>query len=227
MRLEAVVKIKNLNHFYGKGSYKNQILHNVNFQLLSGELVLLRGPSGSGKSTLLTLIGGLRSVQEGSLKVLGHELNGASKEDLVQTRRQIGYVFQHFNLLNCLTALQNVKISAELTINSKHKAKARAKEILIATGLQHRLNHYPQQLSGGEKQRVAIACALVNYPKLVLADEPTAALDSHLGREIMTLLQQLTKEYNSSVLLVTHDNRILDFADRLVQIEDGLLSSQT
>ena len=223
MSQQLIVQIKNLNYFYGTGAVQNQILFNINFELLPGELVMLTGPSGSGKSTLLSLIGGLRSVQQGSLKVLGRELNGAMSEDLVQTRRQIGYIFQNYNLLNCLTAHQNLKILAELTVNSGKEAEAIAKEMLIAVGLKHRLNHYPQQLSGGEKQRVAIASALVNRPRLVLADEPTAALDSSLGRAIITLLQQLTRKYKSSVLLVTHDFRILDFADRQVQLEDGIL----
>lgn len=223
MSQKPIVKIQNLNHFYGTGLLQKQILFEVNLELRTGEIVLLTGPSGSGKTTLLSLIGGLRSVQRGSLQVLNRELNGASNEQLVQIRRNIGYIFQNYNLLGFLTARQNVQVSAELSKGSRQEVRIRSEAILRAVGLGHRLNYYPQQLSGGEKQRVAIACALVNRPRLVLADEPTASLDSQTGRDVVDLMRQLSRENECAILLVTHDNRISDIGDRTIRIEDGQL----
>lgn len=221
---QPVVEIKNLNHYYGKGSLRKQVLFDINLELLAGEIVLLTGPSGCGKTTLLTLLGSLRSIQEGSLKVLGQELYGAAKQQEIKTRRQIGYIFQAHNLLKCLTAQENVRMSMELHDQvSPQEAKARAVGMLEAVGLGERVNYYPDNLSGGQKQRVAIARALVSHPKLVLADEPTAALDSKSGRDVVELMQRLAKEQGSTILMVTHDNRILDVADRIVQMEDGRL----
>jgi putative ABC transport system ATP-binding protein len=223
MSQKLIVKIQNLNHFYGTGLLQKQILFDVNLELRTGEIVLLTGPSGSGKTTLLSLIGGLRSVQRGSLQVLNRELNGASNEQLVQIRRNIGYIFQNYNLLGFLTARQNVQVSAELSKGSRQEVRIRSEAILRAVGLGHRLNYYPQQLSGGEKQRVAIACALVNRPQLVLADEPTASLDSQTGRDVVDLMRQLSRENECAILLVTHDNRSSDIGDRTIRIEDGQL----
>jgi putative ABC transport system ATP-binding protein len=184
----------------------------------------MTGQSGSGKTTLLSLIGGLRSVQQGSLKVLGQELNGANENQLVLVRRQIGYIFQAHNLLQFMTARQNVQMSVELHENiSTQQARAKSEAILKAVGLGGRVNYYPHNLSGGQKQRVAIARALVSRPKLVLADEPTAALDSKTGREVVDLMQHLAQEQRCAILLVTHDNRILDIADRILHMEDGHL----
>ncbi|MBD6619778.1 ATP-binding cassette domain-containing protein [Komarekiella sp. 'clone 1'] len=221
MLKKSIVNIQNLNHFYGTGLLQKQILFDVNLELRTGEIVLLTGPSGSGKSTLLSLIGGLRSVQEGSLEVLNWELNNASNNQLVQIRRNIGYIFQNYNLLGFLTAQQNVQVSAELSKVSRQEVRMRSETILRAVGLGHRLNYYPQQLSGGEKQRVAIACALVNRPRLVLADEPTASLDGQTGRDVVNLMKQLSQENDCAILLVTHDNRISDIGDRTIRIEDG------
>jgi putative ABC transport system ATP-binding protein len=223
MSQKPIVKIQNLNHFYGTGLLQKQILFDVNLELRTGEIVLLTGPSGSGKTTLLSLIGGLRSVQRGSLQVLKRELNGVSNDQLVQIRRNIGYIFQNYNLLGFLTARQNVQVSAELSNSSRQEVRRRSEAILKAVGLGHRLNYYPQQLSGGEKQRVAIACALVNRPQLVLADEPTASLDSQTGRDVVDLMKQLSQENECAILLVTHDNRISDIGDRTIRIEDGQL----
>ncbi|GAB4179569.1 MAG: DevA family ABC transporter ATP-binding protein [Coleofasciculaceae cyanobacterium] len=223
MSQKPIVKIQNLNHFYGTGLLQKQILFDVNLELRTGEIVLLTGPSGSGKTTLLSLIGGLRSVQRGSLQVLNRELNGVSNDQLVQIRRNIGYIFQNYNLLGFLTARQNVQVSAELSNSSRQEVRIRSEAILRAVGLGHRLNYYPQQLSGGEKQRVAIACALVNRPQLVLADEPTASLDGQTGRDVVDLMRQLSQENECAILLVTHDNRISDIGDRTIRIEDGQL----
>ena len=216
--------IRNLNHYFGKQSLVTQALFDINLDINMGEIVIMTGPSGSGKTTLLTLLGGLRSVQSGSLQTLNRELCKASEASLVQLRRKIGYIFQAHNLLPFMTAQQNVQMSLELENNfSSHQSADIAAEMLAAVGLKEKAKYYPQNLSGGQKQRVAIARALVSRPKLVLADEPTAALDSKTGREVVNLMHHLVKENNSTILLVTHDNRILDIADRIIHMEDGRL----
>ncbi|MBN3897804.1 MAG: DevA family ABC transporter ATP-binding protein [Nostoc sp. NOS(2021)] len=225
MRQEPVIDIKNLNHYYGKGALRKQILFDINLEIYPGEIVIMTGPSGSGKTTLLSLIGGLRSVQEGSLKFLGEELVGVSQNKLVQMRRNIGYIFQAHNLLGFLTAKQNVQMAVELNNNiSQTEAVAKSKAMLGSVGLEERVDYYPDNLSGGQKQRIAIARALVNRPPLVLADEPTAALDKQSGRDVVEIMQSLAKNQGTTILLVTHDNRILDIADRIVEMEDGLLT---
>jgi putative ABC transport system ATP-binding protein len=225
---QPVVSIKNLNYYFGKGSLRKQILFDIRLEIQPGEIVLMTGPSGSGKTTLLTLMGGLRSPQEGSLKILGQELAGATKNQLVQVRRNIGYIFQAHNLLKCLTARQNVQMSLELHPQfSSQEAVAKAEAMLAVVGLGSHINYYPDNLSGGQKQRVAIARALVSHPKLVLADEPTAALDSKSGRDVVELMQRLAKEQGCSILMVTHDNRVLDIADRIVHMEDGHLKTDS
>jgi len=222
---KTVIAIESLNYYYGKGILNKQTLFDINLEIYSGEIVIMTGPSGSGKTTLLSLIGGLRSVQAGSLKFLGQELCGASQKRLVQVRRQIGYIFQAHNLLGSLTARQNVQMSVELNNDiSQREAQAKSSAMLEAVGLGHRVNYYPENLSGGQKQRIAIARALVGNPKLVLADEPTAALDSKSGRDVVELMQRLAKEQECTILMVTHDNRILDIADRIVDMEDGRLA---
>ena len=222
-----ILEITNLHHYFGHGKLITQTLFDINLTIKAGEIVIMTGPSGSGKTTLLTLIGGLRSVQAGSLKFNGQELLGASKEDLVQVRRQIGYIFQAHNLLDFLTAMQNVQMSLELQHNiSPWESYIQSETMLNAVNLGDRINYYPSDLSGGQKQRVAIARALVSRPKLVLADEPTAALDSKSGRDVVNLMQQLAKEQDCTILIVTHDNRILDIADRIITMEDGHLMQQ-
>jgi putative ABC transport system ATP-binding protein len=219
-----VIDIQNLHHYFGQGTLKKQVLFQINLKITAGEIVILTGPSGSGKTTLLSLIGGLRSVQEGSLQHFEKELRGASEEQLVQTRRQIGYIFQAHNLLPFLTARQNVQMSIELQENlGGRETEERAALMLEEVGLGHRIDYYPDSLSGGQKQRVAIARALAGNPPLVLADEPTAALDSKTGRDVVNLMQRLAKEQSRTIVLVTHDNRILDIADRIVHMEDGRL----
>ena len=224
MKSQSIVSINNLSHYFGRRSLRKQVLFGIDLNINSGEIVILTGQSGSGKTTLLSLIGGLRSVQEGSLRVLEQELKGANEDQLVLVRRQIGYIFQAHNLLQFMTARQNVQMSVELheTI-SERQARAKSEAILKAVGLGGRVEYYPHNLSGGQKQRVAIARALVSRPKLVLADEPTAALDSKTGREVVDLMQHLAKEQGCAILLVTHDNRILDIADRILHMEDGRL----
>ncbi|ABW27581.1 DevA family ABC transporter ATP-binding protein [Acaryochloris marina] len=222
--MEPVVSIRHLNHAFGKGQLRKPVLKDISLDLNPGEIVILMGPSGSGKTTLLTLIGALRSQQEGSLKFLDQELLGAPKKKLVKLRQQIGFIFQSHNLLDCLTAQENVRMSLKL---HKHltleERTRRAIAILESVGLGEHINYYPANLSGGQKQRVAIARALVSYPKLVLADEPTAALDSKTGRDAVEIMRKLAQEEGCTVMLVTHDNRILDMADRILQMEDGQL----
>jgi putative ABC transport system ATP-binding protein len=225
--MQQVVFIQHLNHYFGKGSLYKQVLFDINLEINRGEIIILTGESGSGKTTLLSLIGGLRSVQEGSLQTLGQELYRANERRMVEVRRQVGYIFQSHNLLEFMTAGQNVQMSIELQKSiTDEQAKAEAEAILKAVGLEHRIDYYPHSLSGGQKQRVAIARALVSRPKLVLADEPTASLDSKTGREIVDLMQVLAKEKGCTILLVTHDNRILDIADRILQMEDGQLNQK-
>ena len=224
--MSSVISIENLDHFFGKGKLRKQVLFDINLEINPGEIIIMTGPSGSGKTTLLTLAGGLRSAQSGSLHVLGQELCGASAGKLTQARRSNGYIFQAHNLHGSLTALQNVRMGLEVHKGiSPAQMKKRSIEMLEAVGLGDRVNYYPDDLSGGQKQRVAIARALVAEPKIVLADEPTAALDKKSGRDVVELMQSLAKEKGCTILLVTHDNRILDIADRIIYMEDGRLAN--
>lgn len=224
MFAEPIVSIQNLNYFFGEGSLQRQVLCDIHFKVKPRDFVIITGPSGSGKSTLLSLIGCLRSVQQGSLKILGQELNGATREQLVQMRRHFGYITQSSNLLHFLTVRQNVQIALELLPNlSRKEAQTRTEAILEAVGLADKLDAYPANLSGGQKQRVAIACALVTRPQLVLADEPTAALDKVSGRNVVALMHRLAQEQGSAIMMVTHDNRILDLATCIMHVEDGRL----
>ncbi len=222
--MKNIVVIQNLNHYYPEGKERRQVLSNINLTIKPGKIVFLTGESGSGKTTLISLIGCLRSVQEGSLKILGEELCGANEDQLTKLRCHLGYVFQHFNLFDFMTIRQNVQVSLELQENCEpHKAIFQSEALLHEVGLGQRANAYPRELSGGEKQRVAIARALVHRPKLVLADEPTAALDSKTGREVLEVIHDLAKQQGSAVLIVTHNLRILDLADEILKIEDGQL----
>ncbi|PWL22258.1 MAG: ABC transporter [Synechococcus sp. XM-24] len=220
-QLQPVIVSRELRHHYGEGELRSEILHGLNFEVHAGEVTLLVGPSGSGKSTLLTLVGALRSVEEGSLQVLGQELKGASERQRVAIRRRIGFIFQSHNLVSSLTVLQNVQLLLQLSEPNPQLREARACDLLEAVGLSHRLNHYPEELSGGQRQRVAIARALAPQPELILADEPTASLDSQSGQDVVELLGELCRSRGSAVLLVTHDLRLLKEADRIWQIEDG------
>jgi putative ABC transport system ATP-binding protein len=221
---ELAITVSNLNHYFGKGQLRKQVLFDINLEINTGEIIIMTGPSGSGKTTLLTLVGGLRSAQEGSLDVLGQELCGVSDRQLTEARRHNGYIFQAHNLHESLTAVQNVRMGLEVHHSlSADAMNTIAKEMLDFVGLGSRTSYYPDDLSGGQKQRVAIARALVAEPKIVLADEPTAALDKKSGRDVVELMQKLAKEKGCTILLVTHDNRILDIADRIIYMEDGYL----
>ena len=223
---QLVIDIKRLDHSFGKGELCKQVLFGINLEIDRGEIVLMTGPSGSGKTTLLTLVSGLRSPQTGSCKILGKELCGANSAELVQARRNNGYIFQAHNLHYSLTAVQNVQMGLEVQGKySKPQMRDRSVAMLEEVGLGDRVDYYPDKLSGGQKQRVAIARALVSRPAIVLADEPTAALDSKSGRDVVNIMQKLAREQGSTILLVTHDDRILDIADRIVHMEDGRLVS--
>ena len=222
------IQISQVNHHFGEGALKKQILFDVSTEIRAGEIVIVTGPSGSGKTTLLTLIGALRRIQDGSVRILGEELNGAAARAVGRVRKRIGYIFQAHNLLTALTAAQNVQMSLYLHAElSRKEVQRRAVEMLEAVGLGERLDHFPNQLSGGQKQRVAIARALASQPRIILADEPTASLDKQSGRDVVTLMHDLAKKQGVTVLLVTHDNRILDVADRIIHLEDGRLLSFT
>jgi putative ABC transport system ATP-binding protein len=218
------VQIRQLNYYYGQGDLRTQVLYDIDLDLPKGQIVIMTGPSGSGKTTLISLIGALRSAHEGNLQVLGKELVGLHKSQLVEVRRNIGFIFQAHNLFESLTASQNVEMAVELTNNWREKRKL-AVEMLSQVGLANRVDYKPNALSGGQKQRVAIARALVNQPQLILADEPTAALDKKSGREVVILMQKLAKEQGCTILIVTHDNSILDVADRIINLVEGRLES--
>ena len=220
----TAVVVDNLSHAFGQGEMRREVLQNISFSIEPGEVVLLTGPSGCGKTTLLTLIGALRTVQQGQVSVLGQSLDGAGRRRRQQLRRRIGMIFQGHNLLRCLTAEQNVQMGADLLPDLSYRSRRdEARQWLRAVGLEDHMGKVPQDLSGGQKQRVAIARALAANPRLLLADEPTAALDSRTGREVVELLRRLAREQSCAVLMVTHDPRIVDVADRLLQMEDGRL----
>jgi len=225
MHLPKTVKVSNLNHYFGEGELRKQALFENNLEVRRGEIVIMTGPSGSGKTTLLTLIGSLRTVQEGSLMVLGNELHSADRDLIVRLRQKLGFIFQAHNLFESLTAFQNVNMAAELVGLDPRIADDRIKSLLTRLGLGERVHYKPNSLSGGQKQRVAIARGLVHRPKLVLADEPTAALDEQSGREVVTLFQELARDEGCTIIMVTHDNRILDVADRIVNMVDGHIKS--
>lgn len=222
MNRENIVDVSGLNHWFGHGEARKQALFDVNLSLQRGSFTVLMGPSGSGKTTVLTLVGCLRAVQDGSARLLGAELNGASEARLVALRRRLGFIFQAHNLHESLTAAQNVIMGIQVHPGI---AEARAKEAAVhalgLVGLSDRVEYRPANLSGGQKQRVAVARALVASPALVLADEPTAALDKDSAAEVVDLLKRMGTTRGTTTLLVTHDPRILDRADRILTLEDG------
>jgi putative ABC transport system ATP-binding protein len=222
---DCVIRVRELNHFFGEGETRKQVLFHNTLEIQRGEIIIMTGPSGSGKTTLLTLIGTLRRVQEGSLQLLGQELNGIARQDMTALRKQIGFIFQAHNLIESLTAFQNVNMAAELVGIERAAARQRIEKLLTRLDLGHRIHYKPHSLSGGQRQRVAVARGLVHSPRVVLADEPTAALDRHTGREVVTLFQELARDEGCTIIMVTHDNRILDVADRIVNMVDGYIHS--
>jgi putative ABC transport system ATP-binding protein len=218
----SILKMKNVTKRYGSGSTEVIAVRNVSIRIMPGEIILIMGPSGSGKTTLLSMLGALLKPSEGEIQLNGQTINTLAENQLPDIRlRKFGFIFQDFNLLSALNVLENVALVAELTgIKSSH-ARKKASDLLLALGLGNRLYFLPEKLSGGEKQRVAIARALINEPALILADEPTANLDSKIGQEIMHLLRAIAKDQGRSVIIVSHDPRIKDIADRVLWLEDG------
>ena len=222
---EPAVRVHGLSHYYGEAEARNQVLFGNSIEIPAGQLVVMTGPSGAGKTTLLTLIGALRSAQEGRIDVLGRDLSRLGGSELVEVRRDIGFIFQMHNLFDALSAYENVKMAAQLANGALGETRQRCAGVLERLGLGHRIDHKPRFLSGGERQRVAIGRALVNHPRLILADEPTAALDKDSTMNVIHLLKQTTIDYGAAVMMVTHDHRIIDSADRLVHMVDGRIVS--
>jgi putative ABC transport system ATP-binding protein len=216
--MEATGVVKDL----GVGVAQIRALNGVDLALKGGELTLLMGPSGSGKSTLLSILGCLLTPTEGTVRVRGDAIAGKNPEDLAKLRREnIGFVFQSYHLFPTLSAADNVRLALDVRGETGTDAKHKARAALERVGLASKTRNYPSQLSGGEQQRVAIARAVVGDPSVILADEPTAALDSENGKAIMGILAAIAKDPGRGVLVVTHDPRLLPFADRIVHIEDG------
>jgi putative ABC transport system ATP-binding protein len=218
----VVMEALNVEKVLGTGPAQVRALKGVSLTLRGGELTLLMGPSGSGKTTLLSILGCMLSPTEGTVRVRGEAIEGKGPEELAKIRREnIGFVFQSYHLFPTLTAADNVRLALDVRDEGGRKAKNRAKEALARVGLAQKTINYPKQLSGGEQQRVAIARAVVGEPSVVLADEPTAALDAENGKAIMGILAEIAKDPNRGVLVVTHDPRLVPYADRIVHIEDG------
>ena len=218
--LKPLISLKHVNHWFGTGEERKHALKDISLDIYPGQLVICTGPSGSGKTTLLTMLGGLRSCQDGSLNILGEELNGANKEQLAKLRLNVGFIFQAHNLMMFLNARKNVRLSLEL--HDKYyelDMDLMAEQMLDKLGLGDRVDYFPANLSGGQRQRVAIARALVSRPKILLGDEES-------GRTVVNLMKELAETEKTTIIMVTHDNKILDVADRIIIVEDGRLANK-
>ena len=218
---ELPVRVRHVAHHFGEGETRTEVLIDNNLDVEPGRVVTMTGKSGSGKTTLLTLIGAIRSAQSGSLRVLGRELRGLGERERVLVRREIGFIFQAHNLFASLTALQNVRMALELERHPAAELDRRAAEMLSALGLEDRMHYKPAKLSGGQRQRVAIARALAHRPRLVLADEPTAALDEVSSRAVIDLLKATARRDGTAVIIVTHDDKIIYEGDKVVTMSYG------
>lgn len=228
MSEEDPINARGLNHWFGAGEARKQAIFDVDLKVVRGSLTVLMGPSGSGKTTVLTLMGCLRDVQEGSITLLGHELMGAGNALNEALRRRLGFIFQAHNLHGSLTAMQNVQMGVQVhQLNDPKLEQQAARHALSLVGLADRMDYLPGNLSGGQKQRVAVARALVGNPDIVFADEPTAALDKESGRNVVAMLKRLGEQRGTTTVMVTHDNRILELADRIITLEDGRIVSDT
>lgn len=208
------------------GAESFHALKGIDLEVKEGDIQILMGPSGSGKTTLLSILAGILTPTTGNVVVFGEEITSLSRDKLAQFRLQnIGFIFQGFNLFPALSAAENIELVLNIKGTKGKAAKQQAQALLEQVGLEDKVNHKPGDLSGGQKQRVAIARALAGNPKLILADEPTAALDSDSGHKVISLIRQLAKEGGSTVLMVTHDSRLVDVADRVAYLEDGVLRS--
>jgi putative ABC transport system ATP-binding protein len=225
--MDTAIAVRNLNKTYESGEAAVQALRNVNLDVERGEVVLLMGPSGSGKTTLLSVMGCILRPTSGSVRIGGREVTRLSEKELPRVRLDhIGFIFQGFNLFPTLTAGENVELALDLKGVGGRAARRRAGELLEQVGLSDKCNTFPSDLSGGQKQRVAIARALAGEPDIILADEPTAALDSQSGRIVIEMLRNLARQCGRAVAIVTHDNRVLEFGDRIVHIEDGRIKDE-
>ena len=223
--MQPAIAVRQLTKTYAEGHAGTLALRGVDLDAHAGELLMLMGPSGSGKTTLLSIMGCILTATSGSVRIAGTEVTSLREKELPAIRLQhIGFVFQGFNLFPTLTASENVELMLDLKSVAPAAAKQRARELLDQVGLGTKYDSFPADLSGGQKQRVAIARALGGDPKIILADEPTAALDSHTGRNVMQMLSELAHKRDRAVVIVTHDSRVLDFADRIVKIEDGAVA---
>lgn len=223
-----MLEVQNITKTFGQGDTAVKAVNNVSLKLREGETVFVMGPSGSGKTTLLTMLGLLLKPTEGKVFFKNENITFFSPNQLARIRlTSLGFIFQNFQLLSSLTALENVEIVLKLAGHKGATARQKSKDILAHLGLGKRLHHLPDKLSGGEKQRVAIARALVNDPVIILADEPTANLDSHNGHLVTKMLQSLVQEGNKCLVVVTHDDRIKDIADRILLMEDGVLQKSS
>lgn len=224
---EAALELIDVTQVFGDSSNPTYALRNVSMQVEQRQVVIIMGPSGSGKSTLLAIAGALRRPTAGRVIVAGRELSGMNDSQLADTRlRTIGFVFQEFNLLEALTVIQNLELVVMRAGVPRKQARARAQELLNILGLSHRIEYRIGALSGGERQRVAIARALVNNASVILADEPTASLDGVRGAEVMSMLKMAAHDMGKAVVMVSHDHRVLDYADRVVWLQDGCLEDR-
>jgi len=222
----VIVKTSNLTKIFGKKHTKVEAVKNVSMTIYKGEVVVILGPSGSGKTTLLSMLGCILTPTKGKILLNGRDITELSEtEKMIERRDNIGFVFQSFNLLKDLTVSENVEVALNLKGITGREAKEQATNILKEVGLGERINFYPAELSGGEKQRVSIARAIVKNPRIILADEPTGNLDSKTGRIIVELLQEVAKKNDASLIIVTHDNRIEDIVDKKFYLEDGKILS--
>jgi putative ABC transport system ATP-binding protein len=226
--MQSAIAVRQLTKKYEEGVAGTLALRGVDLDVRAGELLLLMGPSGSGKTTLLSIMGCILTATSGSVRIAGREVVGLSEKQLPALRLEhIGFVFQGFNLFPTLTAGENVELMLDLKGISPAKAKKRAHDLLEQVGLAEKYGAFPADLSGGQKQRVAIARALAGDPGIILADEPTAALDSHTGRTVMEMMSELAHKRGRAVVIVSHDSRVVSFADRIVRIEDGAIASNS
>jgi len=226
--MQPAIAVRGVTKKYDEGTAGTLALRDVDLDVHRGELLMLMGPSGSGKTTLLSIMGCILTATSGSVRVAGREVVGLRQKDLPALRLEhIGFVFQGFNLFPTLTAGENVELMLDLKGTATAKAKLRARELIEQVGLGEKYGSSPADLSGGQKQRVAIARALAGDPGIILADEPTAALDSHTGRNVMEMMSALAHQRGRAVAIVTHDSRVLGFADRIVKIEDGAIASSS
>jgi len=227
MSKQVVVEVNEVIKSFGRGEERSYALKKASMQAYAGELLMLVGPSGCGKTTLLSVIAGTLDIDEGDIVVYGSCLENMSRSNKTLFRKKnIGFIFQAYNLIPALTTVENVSVPLLINGTPRRQAEERAREMLAKVGLGDKFKSLPSQLSGGQQQRVAIARALVHEPNLVICDEPTAALDSETGQKVMELLREVARDPKRCVLVVTHDNRIFKFADRIIRMEDGAIHSE-